>query len=69
MNSDANINTSRCPPEVVMIMMKKTIESVEKAGFEKCYLNIHGYNKFNTNPFLLKRIVMNNEKNYKLILG
>ena len=48
---------------------EKTIENVEKAGFEKCYLNIHGYNKFNTNPFLLKRIVMNNEKNYKLILG
>lgn len=52
-----------------MIMIKKTIEGVEKAGFEKCYLNIHGYNKFNTNPFLLKRIVINNAKNYKLILS
>ena len=52
-----------------MIMMKKTIEGVEKTGFEKCHLNIHGYNKINTNLFLLKRIVMNNEKNYKLILG
>ena len=69
MNSDTNVNILHCPSEVVMIMMKKTIESVEKAGFEKCYLNIHGYNKFYTNPFLLKRIVMNNEKNSKLILG
>ena len=33
------------------------------------YPNIQGYYKFNTNPILLKRIVMNNEKNYNLILG
>ena len=69
MNSDANINILRCPPEVVMIMMKKTIESVEETGFEKCYLNNHGYDRFDANPFLLNRIVMNNENNYKLILG
>ena len=48
---------------------EKTIESVEETGFEKCYLNNHGYDRFDANPFLLNRIVMNNENNYKLILG
>tara|TARA_Y100000590_G_scaffold470608_1_gene666871 strand:- start:12018 stop:12887 length:870 start_codon:yes stop_codon:yes gene_type:complete len=46
-----------------------TIENVKKVGFEKCFLNIHGYNKFNSDPYLMKRIIMNNEKKYKLILG
>ena len=48
---------------------EKTIESVEETGFEKCYLNNHGYDRFDANPFLLNRIVMNNENNYKFILG
>jgi len=45
------------------------VNQVKAAGFQKCLLNIHGYNHFSDNSFCLKRIIMDESTSLKHLLG
>lgn len=45
------------------------VESVSRAGFDTCLLNIHGYNRMGKDAFALKRIIMEEHTETRFILG
>lgn len=45
------------------------VEHVERAGFETCLLNIHGYNHLREDAFCLRRIIMTESTNLAYLLG
>lgn len=45
------------------------IEEVKKAGYQTCLLNIHGYNRLNSDSFCFRRIIMNEDVPIKYLLG
>jgi len=45
------------------------VERVERAGFETCLLNIHGYNHLREDTFCLRRIIMTESTNLAYLLG
>lgn len=48
---------------------KKLVDSVKKAGYGSCLLNIHGYNRMEKNMFCFKRIIMHESADLNYLLG